>query len=85
MLSLSRERILLVTICCCLVAKLCQTLLKPHGLQPARILCPWDFPDKNIEVGCHFVLRGIFLTQGSNPHLLHWQDSLPLSYQGSPI
>ena len=29
--------------------------------------------------------RGIFPTQGSNPHLLHWQaDSLPLSHQGSP-
>ena len=30
-------------------------------------------------MGCHFLLQGIFLTQGSNPHLLHWQvDSLPL-------
>ena len=29
----------------------------------------------------HFLLQGIFLTQGSNPHLLHWQvDSLPLSH-----
>ena len=27
---------------------------------------------------------GIFPTQGSNPHFLHWQaDSLPLSHQGS--
>ena len=23
-------------------------------------------------MGCHFLLQGIFLTQGSNPHLLHW-------------
>ena len=30
-------------------------------------------------VGCHFLLQGIFLTQGSNVQLLHWQmDSLPL-------
>ena len=30
-------------------------------------------------MGCHFFLQGIFLTQGSNPHLLHWQaNSLPL-------
>ena len=30
--------------------------------------------------------HGIFLDQGSNPHLLHWQaDSLPLNHQGSPI
>ena len=29
----------------------------------------------------HFLLQGIFPTQGSNPHLLYWQvDSLPLSY-----
>ena len=26
--------------------------LQPHGLQPARLLCPWDFPGKNTEVGC---------------------------------
>ena len=36
---------------------------------------------------CHFLLQGIFLTQGSNLCLLHWQtDSLPLSHQrGFPI
>ena len=33
---------------------------------------------------CHFLLHGIFPTQGSNPCLMHWQvDSLPLSHQGS--
>ena len=36
-------------------------------------------------MGCHFLLQGIFPTQGSNPHLLHWQvGSLPLSRLGSP-
>ena len=35
-----------------------------HGLYSARLLCPWDFPGKNTIVGCHFLLRGIFLTQG---------------------
>ena len=36
-------------------------------------------------MGCHFLLQGIFLSQGLRTHLLHWQvDSLPLSYQGSP-
>ena len=44
-----------------------------------------DFPDKNTGLVCHFFLQGIFPTQGSNPHLLHWQvGSLPLSHQGSP-
>ena len=34
------------------------------GLQPARFLCPWHFPDKNIGVGCHFPLQEIFPIQG---------------------
>ena len=49
----------------------------------ARLLCPWDSPGKNTGVGCHFLLQGIFLTQGLNLnllHLLHWQvGSLPLA------
>ena len=32
--------------------------------------CPWNFPGKNTGVGCHFILQGIFLIQGSNPRLL---------------
>ena len=49
-----------------------------------------DSPGKNTEVGCHFLLQGIFLTQGSNPCLLcllHWQaDSLPgMMFYLSPI
>ena len=50
-----------------------------------QVPCPWDLPGKNTGMGCHFLLQGIFLTQGWNPHLLHWQvDSFPLSHQGSP-
>ena len=51
-----------------------------------RLLCPWDSSGNNTAVGCHALLQGIFLTQGSNPHLLcllHWQaGSLP--HLGSP-
>ena len=36
---------------------------------------PWDFPGKNTEVGCHFLLQGIFPTQGLNLCLLHWQSN----------
>ena len=32
--------------------------LQPHGLQPARLLCPWDFPDKDTGEGCHVSSRG---------------------------
>ena len=56
-----------------------------QGLEPGGLLCPWDFPGKNTGVGCHFLLQGIFPTQGSNPNLLHWQvDYLPLSHRRSP-
>ena len=30
--------------------------LQPHGLYPTRLLCPRDFPGKNIGVGCHSLL-----------------------------
>ena len=60
--------------------------LRPHGLQSTRFLCPWDFPGKDTGVGCHFLLQGIFPTQGSNPGLLHCRQILyRLSYKGSPI
>ena len=26
----------------------------PHGLQPTRLFCLWDFPGKNTYVGCQF-------------------------------
>ena len=33
------------------------------------LLCPWSFPGKNTGVGCHFLLQGIYLTQGLNSSL----------------
>ena len=57
--------------------------LWPHGLQSTRFLRPWDFPDKSTGVGCHFLLQGIFPTQGSNPGLLNCRQMLyHLSHQG---
>ena len=44
--------------------------LRPHELQPIRLLCPCDFPGKNTGVGSHFPLQGMFLTQGLNLCLL---------------
>ena len=42
----------------CLVSKSCLTLSQPRGLKPTRLLCPWDFPSKTIEVDCHFLIQG---------------------------
>ena len=41
--------------------------LRPRGLQPARLLCPWGSPGKRTGVGCHALLQGVFPTQGLNP------------------
>ena len=52
----------------------------------ARLLCPWDSSGKNPGVGSPSLLQGIFLTQGLNLHLLHWQgNSLPMSHLGRPL
>ena len=73
---------------CTLSCSVVSNSFHPHGLGPTRLLCPWDFPVKNTGMNCHFLLQGIFLTQGLNLNLrrlLHWQaDSLPLSHLGSP-
>ena len=72
-------------------ACVCAQSLSPIWLfaAPSRLLCPWDFPSTSTGVGYHFLLQGIFLTQGLNPcllHLLHLQaDCLPLSHLGSPL
>ena len=50
-----------------------------HGLQPARLLCPWNSPGKNTGVGSHSLLQGIFSTQGSNPGLLHCRQTVQLA------
>ena len=42
-----------------------------YGLYLSWLLCPWDSPGRNTEVGYHFLLQGIFPTKGSNWHLLH--------------
>ena len=39
------------TLCCAKSLQSCPTLWT-YGLQPTRLLCPWDFPGKNTRVGC---------------------------------
>ena len=68
----------------CLVAQSCPTVCNPWTVAHQAPLSV-GFASKNAGVGCHFLLQGLFPTQGLNPCLLHWQeDSLLLSHQGSP-
>ena len=76
---------------CCVHVKSLQAVsdsLRPHGLEPTRLLYPWESPGKDTGVGCHFLLQGIFPTQGSNPCLLcllQWQvGSLLQASHGKP-
>ena len=69
----------------CLVAQLCRTLCNPMGCSPPGASVCGDSLGKNIRVGCHALLQGIFWTQGLNPGLPHhrWFLYYP-SHQGSP-
>ena len=49
--------------------QLCPNLCDPVDCAPTRLLCPRGSPGKNTGVGYHFLLQGIFPTQGSNTHL----------------
>ena len=58
--------------------------LRPHGLYPARVLCPWDSLGKNTGVGCHAPLQGILPTETEPRSPALQADSLPFE-QGSPF
>ena len=71
--------------CACSVTRSC-----PHELWPTRLFCPWDFfffffLGKNIGMGGHFLLQGIFLDTGIKPVSPAFQaDSSPLSHWEAP-
>ena len=76
-------------ILCCVCVISCSVIsnsLQPHGLQSARLLCPWGFSRQEYWSGLPCLpLQGIFPTQESNPGLLHYRWTFyHLSYQGSP-
>ena len=54
-------------------------LFDPMYCNPPSPSVPWEFPSKNARVGCHFLLQGIFPTQGKNPPPALKVDSLQLS------
>ena len=67
MLAINKGRITFDSMAVCSVMS---NSLQHFVLQATRLLFPWDFPGKNIGAGCHFLLQGISLTQGSNMSLL---------------
>ena len=71
-----------------LVAQLCLILCDPTNNTHPHQSPLWNSPGKNTGGGIHSILQGIFLIQGSNPHLmwlLHWNaGSLPLASPGTP-
>lgn len=48
---------------CQMLNRFSRVFLRPHGLQPSRLLRPWDSPGKSTGVGCHALVQGLFLTR----------------------
>ena len=68
----------------CLVTKSCLTLCDPMDCSPPGFSVHGILQARILKVGCHFLIQGIFLTQGSNLSLLHCRQILyHLSLQGS--
>ena len=59
----------MTTQCESIIRSVVSDSLQSHGLQPMRLLCPWNSPGKNTGVGCHALLQGIFWNQGWKPGL----------------
>ena len=68
--------------CCCLVTKLGPTLCDPMNCNQPGSSVHGDSSGQIIGVGGHALFQRIFLSQGSNPHFLHWKWIL---YEGSPV
>ena len=56
--------------------------LWPHGLQPTRLLHPWDFPGKSTGVGCHCLLRQLRLDVAKS---INKTLALPLHYSALAV
>ena len=50
------------------ITQSCPILCDPHGLWPARFLCPWNYPGKNTGVGGRSLLQGVFPSPGDLPN-----------------
>ena len=54
--SITNWNVSILCCCCRQVASVMFDSVRPHGLQPTRLLRPWDFPGNNTGVGCHCLL-----------------------------
>ena len=71
-----------VYVCVSVSCSVVSNSLWPRGLQPTRLLCPWNYPGKNTGLSSHSLLQGIFPTQELNLGLLHCRQILyHLSHQ----
>ena len=68
----------------CLVAQLCLTLHDPIDCSLTGSSVHGDSPCNNTRGGYHALLQGIFLSQGSNPHLLHCKHILFCTTRKTP-
>ena len=67
--------------CVCISHSVMFDSLRPHGLSPSRLLCPWNSSVKNTAVGSVSLPTGL-----PDPGLLHFRQILyHMSYQGSPF
>ena len=76
--------------CCllaCCITSVMSDSVQPHGLQPTRLLRPWDSPSKNTGVGCHFLLQCMKVKSESEvaQSCLTLSDPMDCSLPGSSI
>ena len=72
---------------CCQVTSVVSDSVRPHGLQPTRLLRPWDSPGKNTGVGCHFLLQCMKVESESEvtQSCLTLSDPMDCSLPGSSV
>ena len=79
--KLRQKALRVCVLCVCSVVQCGPTLCDPKDYSLPGSSVHGVFQARTLEWVCHFLLQGIFLTQGSSPRLLHWQvDSLPLCH-----
>ena len=83
-------------VCVCVSRSVVSDSLRPHGLQPARLLSPWDSPGKNTGVDCHstYIIWASLVTQmvknlpamkETQVQALGWEDPLEKGMVNSNI